>query len=142
MFEPKVSIIVPVYNAEEFLEDCIKSIRKKINSNEHPIAQPHDWFNNLEKQGVLFLNATLTVQPGKVDTHTKYWNNFMNKLITYIVSVNPDVKWLLWGDKAQKRILPLIDDNTAICTVHPRLDEFINQNCFSQIKDINWLGNA
>ena len=26
MFEPKVSIIVPVYNAEEFLEDCIKSI--------------------------------------------------------------------------------------------------------------------
>ena len=93
----------------------------------------------MENQGVLFLNASLTVEPGKPDSHRKIWDKFMTKLIKYI-SQNKNIKWLLWGDKAKTRVLPIIDESTAIISQHPRLDGFVKENCFKEIKEINWYG--
>lgn len=118
----------------------LETAREKIASGEFPIKQPHEWFDGMEKQGVMFLNATLTVQTGKVDTHTKIWENFMNELIKYITNRNKDVKWLLWGNKAQERICPLVDKENTILTQHPRLTSFIDEDCFKYAGDVNWLG--
>ena len=63
----------------------------------------------------------------------------MNSLIKYINKKNPNEIWLLWGKSAQSRVIPLINDNYILST-HSRLQSFINENCFSKISNINWLG--
>lgn len=85
----------------------------------------------LENQGILFLNATLTVEPNNVDSHCKIWENFMNELIVYILNRNENIKWLLWGNKAQTRILPLVREENVICSCHPRLASFVVKIAFN-----------
>lgn len=116
----------------------LEEIRNKILTSEFDILQPKDWFNNLESQGVLFLNASLTVKPYNVKSHIKIWEPFITMLIKELD--NNNIKWLLWGKDAQDRVLPLIDANNAICSCHPRLPDFIQQNCFQYIDCINWKG--
>lgn len=130
------TIYVNEYNKKETMEN----IRKLIENGSFPIKQPKEWFDSLEKQGIMFLNATLTVKPYNVDSHTELWTNFMNLLIEYIRNLNENVRWLLWGQKAQDRILPLISEDEAICCCHPRLAEFVDFNCFQYTENINWLG--
>lgn len=117
----------------------MEQIRKEIENRKFPMLQQKEWFDDLEEQGVLFLNATLTVIPECVDTHTKLWEKFMNKLILYIEE-NANVKWFLWGNKAQERIFPLIYRNQYILTKHPRLAEFVTENCFKKEDRIKWTG--
>ena len=88
----------------------------------------------------MFLNATLTVKPGTVDTHTQIWTKFMNTLLLYIYEKNPNITWFLWGKKAETRVLNIIPNAKHIITQHPRLDGFISENCFKEINDINWTG--
>lgn len=123
------------YNNEKISLD---KLREKINNGTFKIAQPKEWFDSLENQGILFLNATLTVEKNNVDTHTKIWEHFMNELISFI-NKNHNVIWILWGKKAQNRVIPMISNN-YILTSHPRLDKFIQENCFGQIPDIDWTG--
>ena len=132
------NILKAIYYNETGCKKSLDEIRKEISNETFKISQPSEWFDNLENQGVLFLNATLTVIPGHVDTHTKIWEEFMSKLIPYIDKQN--VKWLLWGNKAQDRVLPLINKNNAICSCHPRLANFVDENPFQYIKSINWKG--
>lgn len=134
------NILKTIYYNEYGEIISLEILRNKIKNNEFSIKQPKEWFDSLEKQGVLFLNATLTVEPYNVDSHTKIWSNFMNNLMIYISNKNKNIKWLLWGNKAQERILSIINPENAICSCHPRLFEFVNENCFSKIKEINWLG--
>lgn len=118
----------------------LETLREKIASKEFNIKSPKEWYDSLEKQGVMFLNATLTVEPYNVDSHTKIWETFMNKLIKYINNNNKNILFLLWGNKAQERVLPLIDTKNAICNQHPRLVGFIDENCFEKLDKVNWLG--
>lgn len=118
----------------------LEEIREEINNGTFKILNPVELFDNLEKQGVMFLNATLTVEKENVDSHRKHWEYFMNELIKYIDSRNKSVYWLLWGDKAKTRILPFIKMSNAIITQHPRLAGFVKENCFNVIKNVNWTG--
>ncbi len=132
------NMLKTVYYNETGIIKSLDEIRNEIMNGSFEILQPLDWFDSLEAQGVLFLNATLTVKPGVVDTHTKIWESFMNKLIPFIDKQN--VKWLLWGNKAQDRVLPFVNSDNAICSCHPRLAEFVKENPFGKIKDISWTG--
>ena len=133
------NILKTIYYNETNTIKSLEEIRQEINSGEFKIDKPFDLFNNLEKQGVLFLNATLTVEKENVDSHRKYWTYFMNELIKYLESKNNNIKWLLWGDKAQKRFIPEIKNKkNIICCQHPRLASFVNENCFKELKNINW----
>lgn len=115
-------------------------IRSEIKDGTFPISPPKQWFDNLEDQGVMFLNATLTVEQYHVDTHTKQWENFVNYLIEYIELINPDVIWCLLGTKAKDRFLPNINKEHAIITCHPRLNEFIESGLFEKLKNkVNFL---
>lgn len=115
----------------------MEKIRSEIAKNNFAMKEPKEWFDSMEKQGVLFLNATLTVKPYNVDSHTRLWGDFMNDLIKHIES-NQDVTWLLWGAKAQQRVMPLIKN--SILSVHPRLPEFVKQNCFKEANLVDWRG--
>jgi len=55
------------------------------------------------KQGVLMLNATLTVRAGNAGSHQgKGWETFTNAVIGKISQEKKDIVFLLWGAYAQK----------------------------------------
>lgn len=62
---------------------------------------------NLEKwadQGVLLLNATLTVRASQAGSHqNKGWENFTNRVIEKISAMKSGVVFLLWGRYAQAK---------------------------------------
>jgi uracil-DNA glycosylase len=63
---------------------------------------------NLEhwaKQGVLLLNATLTVRKDEANSHKHLdWQKFTNAVIQKISDEKENVVFLLWGSFAQKKI--------------------------------------
>jgi len=69
---------------------------------------------NLErwaKQGVLLLNATLTVRANEPGSHQKQgWEQFTNAVITKLSKEKSGLIFLLWGGYAKKKV-KLIDRN-------------------------------
>ncbi|WP_162052428.1 uracil-DNA glycosylase [Pontibacter pamirensis] len=62
---------------------------------------------NLERwaeQGVLLLNATLTVQAGKAGSHQKKgWEEFTDAVVQKVNDLKENVVFMLWGAYAQKK---------------------------------------
>lgn len=79
---------------------------------------------NLEswaKQGVLLLNATLTVRSKSPGSHQdKGWEQFTDAVIQELVNRKEGIVYILWGAYAQKKgaIIPE-DKNFVIKTAHP-----------------------
>lgn len=79
---------------------------------------------NLEEwaaQGVLLLNATLTVRAGESASHQKKgWETFTDEVIRTISDKKKGVVFIVWGSYAQSKI-PLIDQSKhhIIKSVHP-----------------------
>ena len=79
---------------------------------------------NLEewaKQGVLLLNATLTVRAGEAASHQKKgWETFTDEVIHKLSEKRTGLVFILWGAYAQSKI-PLIDQSKhhIIKSVHP-----------------------
>lgn len=56
------------------------------------------------RQGVLLLNAVLTVEEGKPGSHAnRGWERFTDKVIEAVVTHRTGVVFLLWGSYAQKK---------------------------------------
>ena len=115
-----------IYYVETGQLKDLKYIREEIKNNNFHILPPHEWFNSLESQGVLFLNRTLTVKANKPDSHTKIWEEFSNELIKYLDN-NYKLDFLLLGNKAQK-LQKYINNNNIILDNHPRTMEFVKHN--------------
>eukprot|EP00999_Lentomonas_sp_LEN2_P000253 NODE_1249_length_936_cov_96.721879_g1203_i0.p1 GENE.NODE_1249_length_936_cov_96.721879_g1203_i0~~NODE_1249_length_936_cov_96.721879_g1203_i0.p1 ORF type:complete len:260 (+),score=33.03 NODE_1249_length_936_cov_96.721879_g1203_i0:72-851(+) len=77
---------------------------------------------NLQKwanHGVLLLNATLTVQQGKANSHAKFgWQQFTDSVIQAISKNSSGVVFLLWGNFAQKKA-KLVDQSKHKCILTP-----------------------
>lgn len=73
------------------------------------------------KQGVLLLNATLTVRAHQAGSHQKRgWEKFTDEVIKQISALHEHVVFILWGAYAQKKI-KLIDTakHFIIQSAHP-----------------------
>ncbi len=69
-----------------------------INNFHTPYLQP--W----AKQGVLLLNAVLTVEAGKSNSHQgKGWERFTDKIIEVVNKECDSIVFILWGAYAQKK---------------------------------------
>jgi uracil-DNA glycosylase len=79
---------------------------------------------NLEEwasQGVLLLNATLTVRASEAASHQKQgWETFTDEVIHQLSEKRTGLVFILWGAYAQSKI-PLIDQTKhhIIKSVHP-----------------------
>ena len=63
----------------------------------------HGDLTNWGKQGVFMLNAVLTVQAGKSNSHAKKgWESFTKSTIRAINKNCKNVVYLLWGKKAHE----------------------------------------
>jgi uracil-DNA glycosylase len=73
------------------------------------------------EQGVLLLNAVLTVRAGEANSHAgRGWEHFTDAVIRAVGHKQEPVVFLLWGRYAQKK-RPLIDTarHTVLEGVHP-----------------------
>ena len=82
----------------------LQNIFKEI---ETELKQPQPQTGNLERwadQGVLLLNATLTVRQGEAGSHQKKgWETFTDAVIKKVSEEKENVIFLLWGGFAQKK---------------------------------------
>ena len=99
----------------------LKNIFKELEAD---VGKPYPVSGNLEswaKQGVLLLNATLTVRAGAAGSHQKKgWETFTDQVIKIISDQKNDVVFLLWGGYAIKKT-KFIDatKHTIITSGHP-----------------------
>ncbi|NEW78512.1 MAG: uracil-DNA glycosylase [Gelidibacter sp.] len=82
----------------------LKNIFKEIESD---LSIPYPESGNLSRwanQGVLLLNATLTVKSKNAGSHqNKGWEQFTDAVISIISEKKEHVVFLLWGDYAKKK---------------------------------------
>ena len=142
------NILKSLYYLKFNKEENIENIRNEIKENKFKIFPPHEWFDKMEEEGVLFLNATLSVKKNKPNSHTNIWKDFMDELINFINDYDKDKKitWLLWGKNAYDRVCDALKDESnkpkIIYKVHPASrvkNDFVVNNGFSEIKNINWV---
>ena len=74
---------------------------------EQDIEKPYPSSGDLSpwtQQGVLLLNATLTVASGQAGSHQKRgWEQFTDTVISTVSEQNTDVVFMLWGGYAKKK---------------------------------------
>lgn len=133
------NILCAIYYAKVGTREPLAKIRDHIEDGSFKILPPNEWYAEMERQGILFLNASLTVHEGMPGSHAKYWNDYMTKLSGYIVRTKNPV-WLLWGNDAKGRFKDIVPKDKAIYAHHPRLQDFIKDNPFSYLEDIDITG--
>lgn len=121
-------------------------ISNQIMFGQFNMAQPPEWFDSIESQGVLLLNTSFTCKVGYSNSHKGIWMDFTPKLIKYISKANPNLKWFLWGKDAaiyEKYMASGIHYKSR----HPMMcseeytDDFLRNPCFKETaNEINWLG--
>ncbi len=81
----------------------------------------HGDLTSWAKQGVLLLNATLTVEAGKAGSHQRFgWENFTNDVIKTMSQEKDFVVFLLWGGYARKKKVFIDESKHAILEcAHP-----------------------
>ena len=96
-------------------------------------------------QGVLLLNATLTVQLGQANAHSEWgWQQFTDQLIKTLSEQKQNIVWLLWGSYAHKK-LDLINksqNHLILTSSHPSgLSVYKTQSPFIHPGDIQSCGH-
>ena len=132
------NILKAIYYLERGRVPTMEKLRAELADGSFPILPPKPWWDSLERQGVLFLNASLTVEPGKPGTHTQYWDSFVSDLMTFLAKKAPNAVWLLWGNVAQSRVPETVMNK--VCSSHPRLPQFVTECPFARVPGIRWLG--
>tara|TARA_R110002049_G_scaffold783_14_gene5324 strand:+ start:1687 stop:2349 length:663 start_codon:yes stop_codon:yes gene_type:complete len=99
----------------------LKNIFKELKSD---LDLPFPSDGNLErwaKQGVLLLNATLTVEAHKAGSHQKKgWETFTSAVIEKLASKKSNLVFLLWGAYAQKKATVIQSDkHLKLQSPHP-----------------------
>ena len=97
------------------------NIYKEINLD---LGTPIPTSGNLErwaKQGVLLLNATLTVRAGSAGSHQgKGWEQFTDSIIDSLSSNRNNLVFMLWGSYAQKKGASIDQSKHMVMkSVHP-----------------------
>ncbi|KAJ2740708.1 uracil DNA glycosylase [Coemansia sp. BCRC 34301] len=68
------------------------------------VAPKHGYLGGWAEQGVLLLNAALTVEAHKANSHAgRGWEQFTDAVIAAVNKGRPHVVFMLWGSYAQKK---------------------------------------
>ncbi len=117
---------------------------------EFAILPPNQVFRSWEKQGVLLLNTSFTVETGNPGSHARTWEQFTSRLLRFIAASNNEITWFIWGNHA-KEITKNIALHNKIVSHHPmmcyagpgRTDDFLfgKINHFEETRKlVDWRG--
>ncbi len=80
------------------------NIFKELKSDVGIAAPPHGCLEDWARQGVLLLNAVLTVRAGEANSHKgKGWEIFTDRIIALLAERERPMVFMLWGANAQKK---------------------------------------
>lgn len=83
------------------LDNIFKELKSEIPDFETP---PHGYLMGWAMQGVLLLNAVLTVEAHKANSHKdRGWEELTTAIIKYLNDNYKGIVFLLWGAYAQKK---------------------------------------
>lgn len=87
------------------LPPSVQNIYKEIESDlGRPTSYPHGDLEEWAGQGVLLLNATLTVSEGSPGSHQKMgWEQLTDSVIKILSDQKENLVFILWGAYAQKK---------------------------------------
>ena len=99
----------------------LRNIFKEIHDD---IGTPVPLSGNLTRwaeQGVLLLNATLTVRADEAGSHQRHgWETFTDAVINAVASEKQNVVYILWGSYAQQKAAMVNrSQNLVLESVHP-----------------------
>ena len=99
----------------------LKNIFKEIESDMGVRMSGYPNLENWARQGVLLLNAVLTVRSGEAASHSKIgWEQFTDAVISYISDNCEGVVFMLWGNFARgKRVLIDASRHCVLEAAHP-----------------------
>uniref|UniRef100_A0A7S4I9H6 Uracil-DNA glycosylase n=1 Tax=Vannella robusta TaxID=1487602 RepID=A0A7S4I9H6_9EUKA len=82
----------------------LRNMYKELEGDISDFKTPsHGYLLSWAKQGILMLNATLTVRPHKANSHKTFgWLKFTDFVISYLNKAKSNVVFALWGGFAQK----------------------------------------
>lgn len=144
-------------NDGQKIPPSLKNILRELKSDIHSFEMPAS--GNLEKwakEGVLLLNAILSVEAGKPGSHKLMgWEQFTDAVIKHLSDSKSHLVFLLWGNFAKSKKL-LIDEtkHLVLCAAHPSplaRGAFFGSKHFSQtnnflksksLNEINWNLNT
>lgn len=109
------------------LQNIYKEIKTDIEGFETP---NHGDLSHWAKQGVLMLNATLTVEKDKAGSHQgKGWEAFTDAVIKVVSTQKENVVFILWGKFAQSKAR-LIDETKHLILIAAHPSPFSAYNGF------------
>ncbi len=99
----------------------LQNIYKELNSDLGCPIPNHGYLKKWADQGVLMLNAILTVEEGKPHSHKgKGWERFTDSIISLVDQKDTPVVFILWGNNArEKKILIKNPRHMIIESAHP-----------------------
>lgn len=103
------------------LPPSLKNIYKELHTDIGCAIPDNGYLLEWAKQGVLLLNAVLTVRAGQPNSHKKLgWEQFTNKVIEVLNHREHPIVFILWGRFAQqKEALITAPQHKIIKSVHP-----------------------
>ena len=116
----------------------LRNIFKELQADLGCPVPNHGNLESWARQGMLMLNAVLTVRSGEANSHAgKGWEEFTDAIIRALNARSAPVVFVLWGNYAQKKI-KLIDQakHTIIMSAHPSplsMKKFMGSKPFSKI---------
>ena len=99
----------------------LRNIFKELNSDVGKEIPQSGELTSWAKQGVLLLNAVLTVREGNANSHKdKGWEKFTDRVISELNRKQTPVVFLLWGAYAQKKAEIITNPlHKKLLSVHP-----------------------
>ena len=108
-------------NKEVTIPPSLKNIYKELHTDLGCSIPDHGNLESWTEQGVLLLNATLTVRQGQPTSHAgKGWETFTDRVIQELNDQREGIVFLLWGRYAQDKGA-IIDTNKhyVLKSAHP-----------------------
>ncbi len=119
----------------------LRNIFKELNSDLGIIPPLDGYLVNWAKQGILMINAVLTVRKGEANSHKNQgWEAFTDEIIKVISAKKESVIFILWGGPAQKKKVIISDHHHIIADPHPSplsaYRGFFGSKPFSKVNEI------
>ena len=86
------------------LANIFKEITSEFDARDGGLDKTHGCLTPWADQGVLLLNAVLTVEQGRAGSHQgRGWENFTDAIVRVLNEQRSNLVFLLWGSYAQKK---------------------------------------
>jgi uracil-DNA glycosylase len=106
---------------EVAIPPSLRNIYKELNSDIGCNIPNNGYLVKWAKQGVLMINAVLTVRSGQASSHSKIgWQNFTDEIIRKLNEREEPIVFILWGNYARsKKALITNSKHFIIESAHP-----------------------